>query len=162
MAATAEVMQTNEAAAQAAPAPAVVKPAAKAAPAAQAEPKPEVKEKPKAKAGTHTQGPAADRETTVAKFARLMNADAEKDGVEVDAPPTERRAKPGPKPGAKRTPAPAATSDEVEKPAPVAKEPPRPSRVSSPTRRMTMASSRRLKSMKTRTPASPNRAPRTS
>src|SRR6187551_1726236 len=153
MAATAEVMQTNEAAAQAAPAPAVVKPAAKAAPAAQAEPKPEVKEKPKAKAGTHTQGPAADRETTVAKFARLMNADAEKDGVEVDAPPTERRAKPGPKPPLTRS------KNPHPSPRRRPSQPPRPSRVSSPTRRMTMASSRRLKSMKTRTPASPNRAP---
>lgn len=48
--------------------------------------------------------PAAAREATIAKFARKMNAEAEKEGVEVDAPEAERRAKPGPKPGAKKTP----------------------------------------------------------
>jgi hypothetical protein len=48
--------------------------------------------------------PAVAREANIAKFARKMNAEAEKEGVEVDAPEAERRAKPGPKPGAKKTP----------------------------------------------------------
>lgn len=69
-------------------------------PAAEAKPE---KEKPTPRASK-----APDRETTVAKYARMMNADAEKDGVEVDAPPEERRQKPGPKPGSKRVPKPAA------------------------------------------------------
>jgi hypothetical protein len=46
--------------------------------------------------------PVEARESNVARFAKMMNADAEKDGVDVDAPPEERRAKPGPKPGSKR------------------------------------------------------------
>lgn len=111
MAATAEVVATNEAAgAQPAAAPA---PKLAAAPAAGA--KPDAKEKPKAApAPAQAAARGNDRESNIAKFAKAMNSDAEKDGIAVDAPPEHVRAKPGPKPGAKK-PAPAAA---VEKPKP--------------------------------------------
>lgn len=48
--------------------------------------------------------PEEARAANIEKFAKKMNSEAEKDGVEVDAPPNERRAKPGPKPGAKKQP----------------------------------------------------------
>lgn len=85
------------------PAPAAKKPE----PAAAAEPKGE--EKPKAKPEPVAADPKEARESTIAKFAKRMNAEAEKDGVAVDAPPEERRAKPGPKPGSKHEPKPKPT-----------------------------------------------------
>lgn len=119
MAATAEAAATNTAAEQGVTAATPPKPAAKAAPKlAEAKPEPAAEEKPKPRAAAAT--PADDRQATIAKFAKTMNAAAEKDGVAVDAPPEERRAKPGPKPGSKRVeskPEPAAAA---EPPAPKA------------------------------------------
>lgn len=82
------------------------------------------KAKPKAKPETPAvaAAPAGGREASIAKFAKAMNADAEKEGVAVDAPAAERRGKPGPKPGAKREPKPAAEL-EPETPAPSPKKP---------------------------------------
>lgn len=114
MAATAEVAATNTAAEQGTAAPTPPKPAAvKAAPKPAAESGADEKPKPKAEPATPEAARAA-RESTIAKFAKAMNSDAEKDGVAVDAPPEERRAKPGPKPGSKREtpkPAPAAAAE---------------------------------------------------
>lgn len=111
------LLDSGSAPAPAAPAPAKPKaapkaPAAAAKPEAAAAPeaKPEAaKPKPEAKSAAV---PAERREATIAKFARVMNADAEKDGVQVDAPDNERRQKPGPKPGAKRA-KPEATDDDA-------------------------------------------------
>lgn len=129
MAATAEVVATNTAAEQgatvptppAAPKPAKIAPKLAAAPAVKgdAEPKPEAKDKPKAKPDRTAPVSVDTRESNLTKFAKMMNADAEKDGIEVDAPPEERRAKPGPKPGSKREPKPEAA--EVAPPAPAPK-----------------------------------------
>lgn len=103
MAATAEVVATNAAAEQGVtaatpPKPAAVKAAPKLAEATKPEPATEEKPKPKAAAAPSVD----DRQATITKFAKAMNATAEKEGVAVDAPPEERRAKPGPKPGSKR------------------------------------------------------------
>ena len=113
MAATAEVIDTNGAAegAAAAPTPPAKPRALPTKPEAKAEP-----EKPKAKPAEAPVAPEV-RESNIAKFAKAMNSDAEKDGVEVDAPPEERRAKPGPKPGSKRAPAPKPEAAEVPPPA---------------------------------------------
>lgn len=79
----------------------------KAVPAPKAEPakteaKPDEKaEKPKDKPEP-VATPADTREAKIQKFAKRMNAEAEKDGVQLNAPPEETRAKPGPKPGSKR------------------------------------------------------------
>lgn len=108
MAATAQVAATNAAAEQgtAGPTPATApKAPAKAAPklAAAPEATDDAESKPEpAKPKPERSAPADTREANVAKFAKAMNAAAEKDGVAVDAPPEERRAKPGPKPGSKR------------------------------------------------------------
>jgi hypothetical protein len=96
MAATAEVVATTAAE------QGVAASTPKLAPAAAPEPKPEAKEKPRAKPEPVATEPANDRQATITKFAKAMNAAAEKDGVAVDAPPAEVRAKPGPKPGSKR------------------------------------------------------------
>ena len=95
MAAAVEAGTPASAPSVAAPKPAVVE-----------APKPEASadEKPKDDKTVHRVGKAPDRESTVAKHARLMNSQAEKDGVAVDAPPAERRAKPGPRPGTPRAP----------------------------------------------------------
>lgn len=108
MAATAEVVATNAAAEQGVTAATPPKAAPKLAEAAK--PEPAAEEKPKAEAAT----PADARQSHITKFAKAMNADAEKDGVAVDAPPEERRGKPGPKPGSKRAepkPEPAAAAE---------------------------------------------------
>jgi hypothetical protein len=121
MAATAEVVATNaaaEASAGAAAKPVKTAPTKADAPE-QAAPGDEQKGKEKPKAVANT-APADKRESNIQKFARAMNATAEKDGVEVTAPEAERRAKPGPKPGTKRAAKPEAAT---ETPAAEAAEP---------------------------------------
>lgn len=78
--------------------------APKAAPKAKAEAAPTEADKAKADKKPEPRAapvPKDTREANISKFAKAMNSSAEKDGIEVDAPAEERRAKPGPKPGAK-------------------------------------------------------------
>ncbi len=112
MAATAEVAATNAAVEQSAPVAAPSKPKLASAPKPEGDDKVEPKAEAKPKAERAAPVPEATRQSNVERFARAMNADAEKDGVAVDAPPDERRAKPGPRPGSKRE------KPEAPKPAP--------------------------------------------
>jgi hypothetical protein len=110
--------------------PAKNKPVAAPAPAKDAPAetdKPEADSKPKPKPTPTPATPADKREALIQRHARAMNAEAEKDGVAVNAPTEETRRKPGPKPGMRRAaPVEAAPTEAPAKPAPAPQANPTP------------------------------------